>query len=76
MADINEELTRFLSLFKTTTTTMDTDKIRYFLNISFLILAVASIIIYYAVDFRTFIIVCSAAIFVKVMEFIIRFTNR
>jgi len=55
---------------------MSTDKIRYYLNMIFLVLAVASVIVYYAADFRTFIYVCSTAIFVKVIEFIIRFTNR
>ena len=55
---------------------MSTDKIRYYLNIIFLVLAVASVIVYYAADFHTFIYVCSTAIFVKVIEFIIRFTNR
>lgn len=55
---------------------MDTNKIRNFLNIAFMILAIASVIIYFAADYRTFIYVCSGAVFVKVMEFIIRFTNR
>lgn len=57
---------------------MNPDKIRYVLNILFLILALAAIILYFAVedDFKLFIYVCGAAIFVKVMEFFIRFTNR
>ena len=57
---------------------MNPDKIRNVLNILFLILALASIIIYFAAkdDFKQFIYVCGAAIFVKLMEFFIRFTNR
>jgi hypothetical protein len=55
---------------------MNPDKIRNILNIIFLILALASIITYFACDFKTFIYVCSAAIFAKLMEFFIRFTNR
>ena len=55
---------------------MGTDKIRYYLNMIFIVLAVASVILYYVADFRTFIYVCSTAIFLKVMEFIIRLTNR
>ena len=55
---------------------MGTDKIRYYLNIIFIVLAIASVILYFVADYRTFIYVCGTAIFVKVMEFIIRFTNR
>lgn len=57
---------------------MNPDKIRNVLNILFLILATASIIIYFVArdDFKLFIYVCGAAIFVKLMEFFIRFTNR
>lgn len=57
---------------------MDTNKIRYILNITFLILALASIVIYFVAkdDFTLFIYVCGTAIFVKVMEYFIRFTNR
>lgn len=55
---------------------MGTEKIRYYLNIIFIVLAIASVIVYYVADFRTFIYVCGTAIFLKVMEFIIRFTNR
>ena len=53
-------------------------KIRNVLNILFLILALASIIVYIVArdDFKLFIYVCGAAIFVKLMEFFIRFTNR
>lgn len=57
---------------------MDTDRIRYVLNMLFLILAVASVVIYFVAkdDFTLFIYVCGAAIFIKIMEFFIRFTNR
>ncbi|MDE6348839.1 MAG: hypothetical protein K2L60_09370 [Bacteroides sp.] len=57
---------------------MNPDKIRNVLNILFLILALASIVIYFVAgeDFKLFAYVCGAAIFVKVMEFFIRFTNR
>lgn len=54
---------------------MNTDKIRNVLNILFLVLAVACVIPYFASSFKTFIIVCLIAIFVKLMEFFIRFTN-
>ena len=52
---------------------MNPDKIRNVLNIAFMILAVASIA---KDDFKLFIYVCGTAIFVKLMEFFIRFTNR
>ena len=53
---------------------MNTDSIRNVLNIVFLILAVASVLTYFVVDdFKTFIYVCAAAIFVKLIEFILRF---
>ncbi|MBQ7350304.1 MAG: hypothetical protein IJW56_05415 [Bacteroides sp.] len=53
---------------------MDTDTIRRILNIVFMVLAVASVITYFVVeDFTTFIYVCSAAIFVKLCEFFLRF---
>ena len=58
---------------------MNPDKIRNVLNILFMILALAAIIIYFVIgteDFKVFIYVCGAAIFVKLMEFFIRFTNR
>ncbi len=57
---------------------MNPDKIRNVLNILFLILALASIITYFVArdDFKLFLYVCGAAIFVKIMEFFIRFTNR
>ena len=53
---------------------MNLDKFRKVLNILFLIGAVASVIIYFTVDdFQLFIYVCMGAIFLKVLEFIIRF---
>ena len=57
---------------------MDTYKLRTILNTLFLILALASIIIYFTAhgDFSLFIYVCGAAIFVKLIEFFIRFTGR
>lgn len=57
---------------------MNPDKIRSVLNILFMVLALAAIITYFVAkeDFKIFIYVCGAAIFVKVMEFFIRFTNR
>lgn len=57
---------------------MNPDKIRNVLNILFMILAVAAIITYFVAkdDFKMFIYVYGAAIFVKLMEFFIRFTNR
>ena len=46
---------------------MNPDKIRNVLNIPFMILALAAIIVYFAArdDFKLFIYVCGAAIFVK-----------
>ncbi len=58
---------------------MNTDKIRNVLNILFILLAIATVIVYFTIgkeDFKIFIYVCSAAFFVKLMEFFIRFTNR
>jgi len=58
---------------------MNPDKIRNVLNILFMALALASVITYFTIgkeDFKMFIYVCSAAFFVKLMEFFIRFTNR
>jgi hypothetical protein len=43
----------------------------------FLIGALASIIVYFAVDDKkVFLYVCGVAIFVKLMEYFIRFTHR
>ncbi len=56
---------------------MNPDKIRNILNVLFMILALAAIIVYFAVDdFKVFIYICGGAIFVKLMDFFIRFTNR
>lgn len=56
---------------------MNLDKIRNILNILFMILALIAIILYFASDdFKLFIYVCGSAVFVKLMEFFIRFTNR
>ena len=58
---------------------MNTDKIRNVLNILLILLAIATVIVYFTIgkeDFKIFIYVCSAAFFVKLMEFFIRFTNR
>lgn len=57
---------------------MTPDKLRNILNYIFLVLAVAAVITYFVArdDFKLFLYVCGAAIFVKVLEFIIRFTNR
>ncbi len=56
---------------------MDPDKIRNILNILFIILTIATVIVYFACDdFKVFMYVCGAALFTKLMEFFIRFTNR
>lgn len=56
---------------------MNTDKIRRILNSIFLTGALASIIVYFAVeDKKVFLYLCGATLFFKVMEFFIRFTNR
>ncbi len=48
--------------------------IRNILNIVFMVLAVAAVITYFAADdFMLFIYVCAAAIFVKLIEFFLRF---
>ena len=53
---------------------MDIIQIRKILNIVFLIGALASILCYYTVEDRhVFIYVCSASIFVKLVEFLLRF---
>lgn len=57
---------------------MNPDKIRNVLNILFIILAIAAVITYFVAkdNFTLFLYVCGAALFVKLMEFYIRFTNR
>lgn len=57
---------------------MNPDKIRTILNLIFMLLAIAAVIVYFVAknNFSLFIYTCGAAIFVKLMEFFIRFTNR
>ena len=53
---------------------MNTDKIRLILNIIFMIGAVASVCLYFFVeDTHPFIYVCAASLFIKMVEFFIRF---
>lgn len=53
---------------------MNTDKIRNILNILFMIGAVISVILYFSLeDKHPFLYVCGAAIFLKMMEFFLRF---
>lgn len=55
---------------------METDKIRKILNALFLIGALVSVILYVALEDKTaFFYVCSGALFVKIMEFFMRFTR-
>lgn len=57
---------------------MDTYKIRNILNIIFMLLALAAVIIYFTVsnDQRYFLYTCGAAIVVKIAECFIRFTKK
>ncbi len=58
---------------------MSPDKMRNVLNMIFIILALCAFITYFIAgheNFKIFLYVCGAAIFVKLMEFYIRFTNR
>ncbi|NMA72804.1 MAG: hypothetical protein GX963_01310 [Bacteroidales bacterium] len=53
---------------------MNLDKVRNILNILFLVGAIASVIIYFTLDeFKLFLYVCMGAIFLKLIEFFIRF---
>lgn len=53
---------------------MNISQIRNILNILFMILAVAAVITYFAAsDFKVFIYVCAAAIFLKLIEIFLRF---
>ena len=52
---------------------MNLIKVRNILNMVFMILAIAAVVIYFVSDFQTFMYVACVAIFVKVVEFIIRF---
>lgn len=53
---------------------MNPIKIRNILNMVFMALAVVAVITYFVSDFQTFIYIAAVAIFLKVVEFIIRFT--
>ena len=57
---------------------MNPDKIKKRTEYSLHSTCSAAIIVYFVAkdDFKLFIYVCGAAIFVKLMEFFIRFTNR
>ncbi|KAA6348797.1 hypothetical protein EZS27_003775 [termite gut metagenome] len=56
---------------------MNPDKIRNILNILFLVGALVAFIVYFAADDKKlFLYVACGAIFFKLMEFFIRFTNR
>lgn len=56
---------------------MNPDKIRSVLNAIFLVGALASIVVYFAVeDKKVFFYVCGITLCVKLMEFFVRFTNR
>ncbi|EJX08737.1 hypothetical protein EVA_03173 [gut metagenome] len=52
---------------------MNIDQIRNVLNILFMILAVVSIVCYFTASFTVFIYACGAAIFLKLVEFFLRF---
>jgi hypothetical protein len=53
---------------------MNIEQVRNILNILFMVLAVAAVVCYFAMDdFTVFIYVCAAAIFFKLAEFFIRF---
>jgi hypothetical protein len=56
---------------------MNPDKIRTVLNILFMLGALASLVAYFAAgDKKVFLYVCGVTLFVKLMEFFIRFTHR
>ena len=57
---------------------MDTDRIRAVLNVLFLIGALISFILYFALgeDKTVFFYVCGASLFLKMMEFVFRFFLR
>lgn len=55
---------------------MSTEKIRNILNLLFMILAVVAVILYFTIDDKhPFFYTCATAIFLKLMEFFIRFTR-
>lgn len=53
---------------------MNRDKIRAILNVVFLIMAAIAVITYFTADFKIFFYICIAAVSVKLIEFILRFT--
>lgn len=57
---------------------MDTDQLRNILNIVFMLLFIAAVVIYFAVDNEPiwFVYICGAAIVVKIAEVFIRFIKR
>ena len=57
---------------------MDTDRIRAVLNVLFMIGALISFILYFALgeDKTVFFYVCGASLFLKTMEFVFRFFLR
>lgn len=57
---------------------MDTDRIRAFLNVLFMIGALISVILYFTLgeDKTVFFYVCGASLFLKMMEFVFRFFLR
>lgn len=57
---------------------MDTDRIRAVLNVLFMIGALISVILYFALgeDKTVFFYVCGASLFLKMMEFVFRFFLR
>ena len=57
---------------------MDTDRIRSVLNVLFMIGALISFILYFALgeDKTVFFYVCGASLFLKMMEFVFRFFLR
>lgn len=53
---------------------MNTTRIRSILNILFMVGAFASVIMYFTMeDRKLFLYVCGASIFLKLMEFVLRF---
>lgn len=52
---------------------MNTIVLRNVLNIIFLALAIVAVILYFTAGFTVFIYVCAVAIFVKLIEFSLRF---
>ena len=54
---------------------MNIKTIRNVLNILFIVGAISAVVGYFVADYTTFIYIAASAIFFKVLEFIIRFTN-